>query len=254
MRNQTKQGRKRAECRRPRLLLPALLLSFLLLLPPFAVAAPSIAPSRLERSYWVHASLGQSTPKGYWGPDFPATAPPTRAEVENAARLLTGSYAANRLYLIYHQEMPVADARRVFAWWREVCPPAVELVPALPLRMYDQAQTPVFDAAELRGLAGFFRKTINPSRIAVYDVYAKRDQGEALAVLAESFPDRLVRVGLQPGEELKRHSCRQWRTRGAPSVTGHGTARTGCSPASAPRRCASGCKPATPTPGPSPGI
>ena len=43
-----------------------------------------------------------------------------------------------------------------------------KVCPALPLRMYDKAQTPVFGAAELRGLAGFFHATINPARVAVY--------------------------------------------------------------------------------------
>jgi len=57
-------------------------------------------------------------------------------------------------------------------------------------------------AEELRGLGDFFRETINPGRVAVYDVYAQRDPGDALAVLARRFP-RVIRLGLQPTEEVK---------------------------------------------------
>jgi len=115
-----------------------------LILPLAALAAPESAPepAKLERSYWLHASLGLLTQKGYWGSEFPGTNPPTCQEVQNAAKLLCGPYAASRLYLIYHKEMPVEDARQVFLWWRQACPAALELVPTLVLRMYDKPQTP----------------------------------------------------------------------------------------------------------------
>jgi hypothetical protein len=151
----------------------------------------------------VHASLGLSTQKGYWGPDFPGVEPPTRQEVENAARLLAGPYGANRLYLIYHKEMSLADARRVFAWWREACPKSVELVPTFLLRMYDKKQTTVFATEEIRELADFCRAEINAERVAVYDVYSKREQGEALTLLSKSFTNGLVRIGVQPSEQLQ---------------------------------------------------
>lgn len=167
-----------------------------------AGSEPQLNPAKLERSYWVHASLGLFTQKGCFGAEFPATEPPPRQEIINAAGLLTGSYGANRLYLIYHKEMPIEDARRIFAWWRAACPASVELVPALLLRMYDKHQTPVFTAAEVRGLGDCFHATINPDRVAIYDVSAKRDQGAALAALAERFPNGLIRLGAQPTEAI----------------------------------------------------
>ena len=160
------------------------------------------APSNLERSYWVHASMGLFTQKGYWGAGFPATRPPTRKEVENVAQLLSVSYATNRLYLIYNKEISVQDARRIFIWWREACPKSVELVPALVLRMYDEKQTPVFTAEELYDLADFFQREINATRVAVYDVYEKRDQTDQVAKLAKRFPRGMIRVGLQPSEKI----------------------------------------------------
>ena len=164
-----------------------------------------VTSQRLERSYWVHASLGMLVQRGYYGAGFQAAECPSRAEVANAVRLLCGNYGANRLYLIYHREIAEDDARRVFGWWREFCPTSVELVPALPLKMYDKAQTPVFTIENADGLLDFFQISVNSNRLAVYDVYAGRDQGELLPHLAKRYPYGLVRLGLQPGETLSAH-------------------------------------------------
>ncbi|MBI5773742.1 MAG: hypothetical protein HZA89_08370 [Verrucomicrobia bacterium] len=158
--------------------------------------------SPLERSFWVHASLGLMTQRNYFGPDFPATVMPWQTQVERAARLLTTTYAANRLYLIYHREVPVEEARTLFRWWRKACPQSVEIVPALVLRMYDRARTPVFAADELASVAEFFRDTINAHHLAIYDIAAQRDLGTAAPILDRLFPAGLIRLGLQPGEAL----------------------------------------------------
>jgi hypothetical protein len=156
----------------------------------------------LERSFWLHASLGLFTQRNYFGAQFPETAMPSHAEVANAARVLTTSYGANRLYLIYHRELPPEDARTLFRWWREATPAGVEIVPALVLRMYDRAQAPIFSDDELANLAAFFHDEINPHRLAVYDIAAGRDYGPAVAVLTRIFPTSLIRLGLQPDEPL----------------------------------------------------
>ena len=169
-----------------------------------AVAAaepPAHDVARLERSFWLNASL--ASPKlGYWGAEFSAAKRPADVEIANAARLLTSDAAANRLYLIYHRELPTEAAREVFSAWRKACPPEVELVPTLVLRMYDKKQTPVFAAGELATLCNFFKSDLSAHHVAVYDVHAGRDQGNGIAVLAKYFPNGLVRVGLQPGEPL----------------------------------------------------
>jgi hypothetical protein len=84
---------------------------------------------RLERSFWLHASLAPTAQKGYWGPAFPASKSPTEPDIQNAAKLLTSTHAANRLYLVYHSEIPLDDAVQVFGWWRRHCPQTVTLVP-----------------------------------------------------------------------------------------------------------------------------
>ncbi|MCX6911398.1 MAG: hypothetical protein NTY01_25605 [Verrucomicrobia bacterium] len=155
----------------------------------------------LERSFWLNASLASPT-LGYWGAGFPKARRPSDAEIANVARLLARDAAANRLYLIYHRELPLEEAHEVFLAWRKACPPEVELVPTLVLRMYDKKQTPVFTADELASLCDFFKSRLQTRHAAVYDVHAGRDEGAGLAALAKHFPRGLVRVGLQPGEPL----------------------------------------------------
>lgn len=157
----------------------------------------------LERSFWVHASLGLFTQQNYFGTNYPGTPLPEQQQVGNAARLLGRDCAANRIYLIYHRELPVDDARRLFTWWRQACSNTVEIVPALVLRMYDRDQTPVFATKELAELTDFFHERINPRRLAIYDIAARRNPGEAEALLARKFPGGLIRLGLQPGEVIK---------------------------------------------------
>lgn len=195
-----------SETYRPRPAGPGLrVLSIALLACSLIVAVGDVspgAPARLERSYWLHASLGPVVQRGYWGPAFPRTEPPDRNQVDRAAQLLAGHYAANRLYLIYHREVPWAQAERVFQWWCDAAPPAVELVPALVLKMYDRPATPVFTQPEVHRLAEFFARKLHCRRVAVYDVAKGRDQGPELGELARWFPGRLIRLGLQPGEGL----------------------------------------------------
>jgi hypothetical protein len=156
----------------------------------------------MERSFWVHASLAHVPQKGYWGTDFPSGDAPTKQNIQNAAKLLTGRYAANRLYLIYHHEISLQKAQQVFKWWREQCPMSVELIPTLVLRMYDKQQTEVFSAKEITQLTGTFRRSVNDQNIAIYDIYSNRDQGTALKQLQRQYPNGIVRIGIQPTEKL----------------------------------------------------
>ncbi len=166
-----------------------------------AAHAQDARVAKLERSFWVHASLATDTRRGYWGPSFAEAKPPTEAEVRRAARAICGGYHANRLYLVYHGDIARGAAVRVFGWWRQACPNSVEIVPTFVLRMYDQATTPVFGQAEAAGLFADIRKAAQAARGAVFDVYPNRDQGPALAALVRAFGGNALRVGIQPGEK-----------------------------------------------------
>lgn len=157
---------------------------------------------KLERSFWLNASL--AVPKlGYWGTNFPPPAPPTPAEITNAAQTLIQQANPNRLYLIHHHELPFVETARIFRDWRKACPASIEIIPALVLRLYDRKAEPVFSATELDALITFFQTEIHPATIAVYDVLPKRDQGQALATLGKNYPQGLLRIGLQPDEPLE---------------------------------------------------
>jgi hypothetical protein len=70
--------------------------------------------ANLERSFWLHASQAAKSQKGYWGAGFSPSAAPSEQDVRNAATLLTDKYAANRLYLVYHHEIPLQAAEQAF--------------------------------------------------------------------------------------------------------------------------------------------
>ncbi|UCD27624.1 MAG: hypothetical protein JSV03_10975 [Planctomycetota bacterium] len=170
-----------------------------------AVAEVLVRPrlTDLERSYWVHVTLGSKPHKGYWGMQLPPCSQPTELQVRNAARLLTGPYATNRLYLLYHKEITFSQAKEVFSWWRRHCSSDVEIVPTLVMRTYDKSQAEVFTTEELRELCNFFRTELHSSHLAVFDVYPNRDHGPGLAILAEAFEKKLIRLGIQPEESIK---------------------------------------------------
>lgn len=156
---------------------------------------------KLERSFWLNASLA-APKRGYWGTEFPGPKAPTSYEVANAARVLMQDANPNRLYLIHHHELSAERTMQLFRDWRKAVPATVEIVPALVLRMYDKALTPVFAEAKLQSLITFFKAEIHPRRIAVYDVLPNRDQGSLLEILSQSYESGLIRVGLQPDEKL----------------------------------------------------
>jgi len=154
----------------------------------------------LERSYWLHASLAFSQ-LGYWGRQFQPAMPGSSVEIKKAADLLCGKYGANRLYLLYHREVPLPEARRIFTDWKKACPESVELIPTLLLKMYDKAESPLYpDQGELKDLVKFFKENLNQSKLAIFDVYPNRDAGDSLKILASAYPGGLVRLGIQPNE------------------------------------------------------
>jgi len=165
----------------------------------------SWSPSELkrqERSYWLHATLSTRSIRGYWAPATPLGPVPSEQEVRDAARLLSGHYGANRLYLMYHREVLPADAIQVFGWWRRHLPADVEIIPTFVLVGYDRARTPVFGPIELRSICRSMKQAVNASRAAVYDVEPLRDASPLLDVMRQEYLDGLLRVGIQPSEKL----------------------------------------------------
>jgi hypothetical protein len=157
---------------------------------------------RLERSFSVHASLASQIESDRWSTNFPLVSAPTDLEIRNAARLLTDEYAANRLYLVYHKELSLIETETAFRVWRLVCAPEVELVPTLVLRNGQTNHAELFTTNELRSLISFFKKEVNPRRLAVLNVGSNANEMVALRVLAAEYPGGLINAGLKPDEPL----------------------------------------------------
>ncbi len=87
--------------------------------------------------------------------------------------------------------------------WRTACPKSIELVPTLVLKRYDMEQGDVFSASEMAEVCAVIKRDLKPDAVAVYDVMPNRDQGAVLDVLACEFGKKLIRVGIQPEEQIK---------------------------------------------------
>jgi hypothetical protein len=155
----------------------------------------------LERSYWIHATLGASLVKGYWAKQAAVGSLPCEYEIRNAMRLLRTYYGASRLYLIYHNEVPIRDFVETYRIWQVASAGAVDLVPTFVLRSYDKEQREVFSCQEMMELCKELKK-LGVRQVAVYDVLPNRDQGQNLALLLREFPEGIIRVGIQPDESV----------------------------------------------------
>jgi len=156
----------------------------------------------VERSFTIDASLATFGTGDYAGTNFPSLIAPSETEIRNAAHLLTGEYGANRIYLVYRKEIPIADAERVFGTWRQSAPAEVEVVPTLVLRASDRQQSELFSAAEIQSLTRFFKGEINRTRLGIINWKGEPDEGASLKVLATEFKSGLCLVGLLPDGKL----------------------------------------------------
>src|SRR5258706_1289299 len=156
----------------------------------------------LERSFSLHASLATFPQNAVWLTNFPSAAVPMESEIRNAARLLVEDYGANRLYLIYHKEIPLLDAERVFQIWREACPVEVEVVPTFQLETVGPHGAEIFSLIELRRLTEFLKKGVNGFRAAVLYTHPLQTEA-ALKIVSSQFPDGLIRLGVPEREKLE---------------------------------------------------
>ena len=157
---------------------------------------------QVERSFSVDACLTTLGRQGHSATNLPSAFMPTETEIQRAAHLLTGDYAANRLYLIYRKDMAIVDAERVFETWRRSCPPEVDVVPALMLHPWNSQQDELFSSAEMKLLTRFFKGGINPTRLAVIGLKGESDEGASFKLLASEFKSGLLCIGLQPAAKV----------------------------------------------------
>lgn len=165
-----------------------------------------------ELSYWVDMDLTGSHLRGYWynvaerEPEIPDAA--VAAWIENACRQLDQTYAAGKLYVIYHRQYEPEEARQVMLDWKAAAGRyGIEVVPTLVLQSYGNPQTLNFTDEEAIGFARWCTETIHADELGIYDVYTRDGSGSVqlaqLLALREAVGNKLVRVGLQPGVEMQ---------------------------------------------------
>lgn len=165
-----------------------------------------------ELSYWIDIDLRHNPGRGYWKPadSLPADPVPERRHIANAVRCLRETYGADKLYVVYHRQFEPDAAREVLLRWKEEgVRRGVRIVPTVVPESYATPTTMNFTDSTLCEFAAWCLREIDPDEFGLYDVYVRQAPGSAqdaqMAVLRRAVGDRLVRIGLQPGEELSRH-------------------------------------------------
>ena len=179
------------------------------LLPVWLCACIASAAScgDLERSFWISLTLTPAA-KGYWtmdpgAADVPA---PKSDEIARACDLLTRTYHANRLYLVYHKQCPEATARDLMLCWRRAAAGTAELVPTFVPMDYSAGPAsgaPVFTEAELAAWSSWCEEVMAAPAIALYDVYPRRPWDWAVEALRSGSSLPVGWVGTQPEEPCR---------------------------------------------------
>lgn len=174
------------------------------------IIASTSSPSPFQLSSWIDLGLRFGA-RGFWfeyTTQKPET-PPTQNEIRNAKNALRTVYHTNQLYLIYHRQFELDEAKTVFLNWKSAkvdSANAQKIVPTLILENYKNNKCN-FSNSELTDLVAYLRDNINSREIAVYDhlnveVDPKRDYCNQLNIIKNTHGGELHRVGLQPGEPL----------------------------------------------------
>jgi hypothetical protein len=162
-----------------------------------------------EASYWVDIDLRRNNGRGYWFnlADRKPDVLPYSYEIRNACFKLRREYEGNKLYVIYHRQFEVTDAMNIFKMWKLYAARyGMTVVPAIVLETYATPPIMNFSTNEIASLAVWCTQNINQNEFAIYDVYVRQgigsEQDTQLSLIRKKIGNKLVRIGLQPGEKL----------------------------------------------------
>jgi hypothetical protein len=174
-------------------------------------SAPKIHDG-FELSYWVDIDLRMNNSRGYWKPveTVPEDLLPTENEIKNACSAMAVRYGSNKLYVVYHRQFELESARQIFKLWQKYGSQYdLEIVPTVVLESYATPTTMNFTDVEICELAGWSVDNVNSEEFGIYDVYIRQAAGSRqdsqMGVIRAHVGDKLVRVGLQPGEPLSEY-------------------------------------------------
>lgn len=162
-----------------------------------------------ELSYWIDIDVRHNNGRGYWFnvADLPGDIVPTEQEIKTACESMSGKYNSNKLYVIYHRQFEIEEAKNVFNYWRTYgAQHGIEIVPTIVLESYATPTKLNFTDQEIIDLANWSKANINDKEFGIYDVYIRQSAGGLqdlqLTKINEQVNIPMVRVGLQPGEKM----------------------------------------------------
>lgn len=165
-----------------------------------------------ERSYWIDIDLRNNNGRGYWKNlnELSPDSLPTAEEIKHACKALSETYHANKLYITYHRQFELADAKQVLLLWKKYGEQyGMLIVPSVVLESYAKQEALNFSNEEIIAFAKWSLDAIQAEEFGIYDVYVRQGPGYKqdlqMAALREAAGNKLIRVGLQPGEALNKH-------------------------------------------------
>lgn len=165
-----------------------------------------------ELSYWIDADLRLNNGRGYWHAvdSCQVDSVPTRQQITNACKSLNQRYFADKLYVVYHRQFETDQAKEIYTLWNECAKnEGITIVPTVVIECYNTPSSMNFSNQEICDLAEWSTRNININEFGIYDVYIRQAEGSAqdlqMATIKERIGNKLVRVGLQPGETLSKH-------------------------------------------------
>lgn len=162
-----------------------------------------------ELSYWVDIDVRHNNGRGYWfnTDSKPEDHTPTEIEIENASHGLSNKYKGDKLYVTYHRQFEIEQAKQVFLYWKKYGDLyGMEIVPTIVLQSYASPSKLNFSNQELVDLMLWCEAYVNSKEFGIYDVYVRQSVGSLqdlqLIEIRRHSNIGLVRVGVQPGEKM----------------------------------------------------
>ena len=163
-----------------------------------------------EISYWIDIDLRTNDGRGYWfhASDLPPDSIfPTSSQIWAACSRCRYSYHGLTLYVIYHRQFEIEHAKNIFQLWKyHANNMGMKMVPVVLLEDYVTPLASVnFSDYEIADFADWCINNINSTEFGVYEVWGNRQlpgqaQNSQLAIIKNRIGNKIVRLGLQPGE------------------------------------------------------
>lgn len=165
-----------------------------------------------ELSYWIDVDLQGKGLRGFWY-DVTSSNPETipdniNLQIKNACQKLRNTYGATKLYVIYHRQFEITQAKDILRIWHsEGTSNGIEIVPTIVLQSYSNNQTMNFSNDEIEALADWTVKSINQKKMGIYDHHTRdrkgQPQADQILLIKGIIGNKLVMIGQQPGVEIQ---------------------------------------------------